>query len=583
MKVSVVIPTFNRRQSLVRCLETLSGQTFSAADFEVIVVSDGSTDDTHEFLSTFKPPFLLKWFKQTNQGPAAAQNFGVAAATGDVIVFLDDDCICDPGVVAAHWEAHAAGRRIVGVGAILFHPDSPSGTLSSLKLQLAESEHQRLLANGADLRDMMLCANSSIARSAALDTSFDPSFERIHDVEAGQRLLARGFKPAFVANAVVYELFTKSVDGALRDSRLQGKYEMILTERSPQFKPLAGITLINQGNPIKRLLRKALALHPELSEFALHTVFGVAETMRSIPLFAEIAARTLQARFAIQLVAGAIQQAGSWQAVEDAFAKRVPVLIYHNVGTPKPGEYPGLTIPVAEFEKQIRYLVRLGYHAIKPSDWLLWRDAGGALPKHPIMLVFDDAYEEACKTAFPILEREGFAAACMVVTGCVGSTNAWDERAGRPSFQLMNADQILDWAGRGIEFGGHTQSHPYLPDVATERVDQEIRGCAADLAGLLGESQASFAYPFGGFSADAEKSAQRHFRMAFSVWPGILHLGSNPHLVPRIAFLPGETRFGMWCRLRLGKNPIEVARNRWRKWFGPKPESKTARAKQLAT
>jgi hypothetical protein len=50
--------------------------------------------------------------------------------------------------------------------------------------------------------------------------------------------------------------------------------------------------------------------------------------------------------------------------------------------------------------------------------------------------------------------------------------------------------------------------------------------------------------------------------------PGRLHLVSNPYLVPRIAFLPGESKFGMWCRLRLGRNPLEMVRNRCRRWRG---------------
>lgn len=564
MRVSVVIPTFNRRGSLARCLASLSFQTFPLDDFEVIVVSDGSTDDTISFLQSFSSQFLLRWFSQENSGSAAAQNLGVGKAAGDIIIFLDDDCICEPGVIAAHVEAHAHGGQIVGLGTTLLHPDSLSGTLKRLKHRLAQSDLQHLTSHGATAKDMMLCANSSIPRTAALDTPFDTTYERMHDVEAGQRLLARSFVPQFVPGAVVHELFTKTANGALRDSRLHGKFEVILTERWPAFKPHAGIGIINEGTLLKRSLRKFLATHPSLTEFILGPVFKTSEVLRSIPPFGSIAARTLQARMSIQHLSAAIQQAGSLKAVEDTFGKRVPVLIYHNVGEPKPREYPGLTTPTAEFEKQIRHLSELGYQAIKPFDWLRWRDFGGKLPDRPVMIVFDDAYRGASLTGFPILESYGFAAACMVVTGFIGSTNHWDELAGRPSFPLMSAEQIRNWEGRGIEFGGHTRSHPYLPEIAPEQIEDEMRGCFDDLTALLGKPPASFAYPFGGFSRDSVETAQRHFKMSFTVWPGILHLKTDPQQIPRIAFLPGESRFGMWCRLRLGKNPFEVARNRYR-------------------
>ena len=90
--------------------------------------------------------------------------------------------------------------------------------------------------------------------------------------------------------------------------------------------------------------------------------------------------------------------------------------------------------------------------------------------------------------------------------------------------------------------------------------------CKKDLTKLLGEPPVSFAYPFGVFSAASEAAVARHFAMGFISWPGRLHLGTNPALIPRIAFLPGESKFGMLCRLRLGRNPLEVVRNRWSRW-----------------
>lgn len=92
----VVIPTYNRPALLARLLESLAGQNVSPDQFDVLVVSDGSTDHTHAFLETFcqsHPNF--HWFVQKNQGPAAARNFGLEQATSDYVAFTDDDCIAD--------------------------------------------------------------------------------------------------------------------------------------------------------------------------------------------------------------------------------------------------------------------------------------------------------------------------------------------------------------------------------------------------------------------------------------------------------------------------------------------------------
>lgn len=563
MKISVVVTTYNRRRSLERCLLSLAAQSLPAKEFEVIVVADGCTDGTIELLRSFKSPCALRWFAQPNQGQPGAQNFGVAAASGDFILFMDDDCICDRELLAAHYEAHAQASRLVVIGPVFVHQDSTRVALYELKKRCADGDFKRLSSEGSRRSDLMLCANSSISRDAIPDFLFDTTYKRIHDVEAGVRLWAKGYRPQFSPGAVAHELYTKTVSGMLRDSYYQGKYEVLLSISHPAFKPLAGIVIMNEGNVLKRAVCKRLALHPVASEFMLRPVGWLADSLRIFPMFSRLAQRVLSARLVIAHLNGAIQEAGSWKALEERFGKRIPVIMFHNVGSPRPGEFPGLTTPIAEFEMQIKLLSKMGYKGIRPSEWLRWRDAGGTLPDRPVMLVFDDAYAEACRNAFPILQRYGFGAACMVVTRCIGATNRWDEDAGLPTFQLMSKSEILEWSQKGIEFGGHSSSHPELPLVKDERVEQEIAECKDDSTALLGKAPSCFAYPFGGVNPAVQAAVRNHFDLVFTAWQGRLHLGTNPHLVPRIFFPPGETRLGMWFRLRLGRNPFEVCRRRW--------------------
>jgi len=564
VKVSVIVTTYNRKHSLEQCLSSLAAQTFPSDAYEIIVVADGCTDHTGDLLRTFTPRCPYRWFEQSNQGQPASQNAGVAAASGEFVLFIDDDCICAPGLIAAHYEAHSAGGRLLVMGAVLVHPDSPSGTPSELQKEFSDAEFERLMSKGAQRTDMMLCANTSINCHAALRFPFDTTYKRIHDVEAGVRLWREGYRPQFAPKAVAYELFTKTADAMLRDSENLGKHEVLLTNSHPEFKPLSAIARMNRGNPLKRFLRKRLAIHHTATDLVLRFIYLFAESLRRISVFSSLAKRAQKARAVLAHLHGAIRQAGSWNHLNQNFGTLIPAILYHNVGSPRPGEYPGLTTPTPEFEMQVRFLSRMGYKGIRPSDWLRWRDTGGALPEHPVMLVFDDGYADLCRNAFPILQRYGFGAASMLVTQHIGSTNQWDEKAGRPSFQLMNAEDIKEWSQKGIEFGGHTSTHPELPLISREYIELEISECRDDLTALLGDAPAAFAYPFGEFNPAAQESARNHFELAFTVWPGLLHLGTDPHLVPRITFLPGETRFGMWCRLRLGKNPFEVCRNRGR-------------------
>lgn len=87
---SVVIPTYNRSDFIIPCLESVFSQSY--ADFEVIVVDDGSSDNTKELLtSTFEGETRLKYQWQENQERAAARNKGIHLAKGSYIVFLDSD------------------------------------------------------------------------------------------------------------------------------------------------------------------------------------------------------------------------------------------------------------------------------------------------------------------------------------------------------------------------------------------------------------------------------------------------------------------------------------------------------------
>ena len=94
LKISVVVATFNRRESLQRLLESLASQTLSPAHFEVLVVSDGATDGTVELvreLKAHRPNLTL--LDLQSRGPGAARNAGARLARGRFLAFTDDDCI----------------------------------------------------------------------------------------------------------------------------------------------------------------------------------------------------------------------------------------------------------------------------------------------------------------------------------------------------------------------------------------------------------------------------------------------------------------------------------------------------------
>src|SRR4051794_36269759 len=122
--VSVVIPAFNRAFILPEALDSVLAQTFK--DFELIVVDDGSTDDTEEVLRPYVERRGVRFLPQANQGPAAARNRGIEAARGKYVAFLDSDDLWLPiklSVQIPRMEAHP--EAVMSYGNVLnFTPET---------------------------------------------------------------------------------------------------------------------------------------------------------------------------------------------------------------------------------------------------------------------------------------------------------------------------------------------------------------------------------------------------------------------------------------------------------------------------
>ena len=117
--LSIVIPTYNRLPILEKCLRALEAQELSQENYikgyEVVLVDDGSTDGTLNWLATHKDEFThLRCFEQDHAGPAAARNLGVEKAQGDTIIFIDSDLVVLSNFLQAHTNALVQGKEKLG-------------------------------------------------------------------------------------------------------------------------------------------------------------------------------------------------------------------------------------------------------------------------------------------------------------------------------------------------------------------------------------------------------------------------------------------------------------------------------------
>jgi glycosyltransferase involved in cell wall biosynthesis len=148
VKLSVIVPTHNRRELLVQTLPKLFGQDFPSDEWELVIVDDGSTDGTGEFLKRLSPPCAMRIVEQSNRGPAGARNAALKVARGDLVLFLDDDLLCEPQLLRKHAAAHNGGDARVVFGPVLIAQSSTGGLASDYLEHWYERYVERFRTNG---------------------------------------------------------------------------------------------------------------------------------------------------------------------------------------------------------------------------------------------------------------------------------------------------------------------------------------------------------------------------------------------------------------------------------------------------
>jgi glycosyltransferase involved in cell wall biosynthesis len=230
MRFSIVLPTHNRLDTLKLVLAGIQEQDYPAQQFELVVVSDGSTDGTDEYLSNLQTPFRLKAVSQQNQGVASARNTGIDCADGEIIVFLDDDTFPLADFLIEHERMHKQhGPDTVVLGPMLAPPDFRMAPwVSWEQARLQEQYHDMAQGHWAPTPRQFFTANASIARPHLLRAGgFDAAFRRAEDVELAYRLDQHGMRFVFHPKAVVYHYAERSFEAWMAIPYAYGSNDVI--------------------------------------------------------------------------------------------------------------------------------------------------------------------------------------------------------------------------------------------------------------------------------------------------------------------------------------------------------------------
>jgi GT2 family glycosyltransferase len=227
--ISVIVPTFNRRERLHMVLQSLASQDIDDR-FEIIVVSDGSTDGTDEYLAGEETPLPVRAFTQPNGGPAAARNHGIAEACGDLVVFIDDDVVASPGLLRAHRHAHERlGDRAVVIGPMRNPRDHVmSPWIAWEQAMLAKQYEAMELGHWSATARQFYTGNASVRlehlRAAG---GFNETFRRAEDVELAFRLRDLELEFHYEPAAVGYHHAERSYDAWRRVAADYGRNDVV--------------------------------------------------------------------------------------------------------------------------------------------------------------------------------------------------------------------------------------------------------------------------------------------------------------------------------------------------------------------
>lgn len=197
MSVTVVVPTFNRDAFVRDVVSALQAQTH--ADFQAVLVDDGSSDDTAEIAASVTrgdPRFTV--LSTPNRGPASARNRGCAEVATDWIAFTDDDCLPQAGWLASLLETAASASADVVQGRTL-----PDPTIDRAALPWYSRSQHIGAWSGRFQTCNLLVRSACFARAGGFDESFPPDGFG-EDTDLGLRLVRAGATTAFAVDAVVH-------------------------------------------------------------------------------------------------------------------------------------------------------------------------------------------------------------------------------------------------------------------------------------------------------------------------------------------------------------------------------------------
>lgn len=271
-QLSIIIPTYNRKDILLRTLKGFEVQTARAEILEILVVDDGSTDGTEAAIADFAlaSPITIRYLANPKKGPGPARNYGIREAKGALILLGDDDIIPSPTLVAEHvsWNRKYPADSFAMLGHVSWSPEvHPTPFMEWLGLDGVLFGFRRLTPGREVGFQFFYSCNTSIKRDFLIrEGLFDETFRAYgyEDTELAYRLTSQGLRVFYNSQAIGYHYKRFSYADACR------RQEMLYAARVQFETTEAGRALkdqLAQAKPLTLKRRTMLAVARAIAPF----------------------------------------------------------------------------------------------------------------------------------------------------------------------------------------------------------------------------------------------------------------------------------------------------------------------------
>ena len=220
LKVSVVIPTFQREQVLIETLCFLLALRRPPDEVLVVDQTKKHQPDTENRLTEFENERRIRWLKLPEPSIPCAMNMGLAQATNEIVLFLDDDIIPQEGLVDAHAQGHHDPQVVIVAGQIIQPWQEPLPPTNQQDIPDLYNDPDSFRFNSSDRQWIVraMAGNMSVKKSPVMDLGgFDENFEKVayrFEAELSDRVIASGGKIFFDPRASIHHL--KADSGGVR-------------------------------------------------------------------------------------------------------------------------------------------------------------------------------------------------------------------------------------------------------------------------------------------------------------------------------------------------------------------------------